>query len=101
MTEFLQNGLVALQYASLVYLLLINLAGLFAMGADKQFARRKKRRIPEKTLFCIALIGGSLGAFFGMHLFHHKTKHWYFLFGMPFILVCQIAVLIYLSFVFA
>ena len=70
----------------LIYLLIINLTGFFAMFLDKQKARRGKWRIPEKTLFLLAIIGGSLGTTLGMHTFHHKTKHWYFKYGMPLIL---------------
>lgn len=76
----------------LIYLLIINLIGFFTMFLDKQKARRGKWRIPEKTLFLLALIGGSLGTTLGMHVFHHKTKHWYFKFGMPLIFVLQLIV---------
>ena len=51
-------------------------------------------RIPEATLFAIAIIGGSLGSIIGMFLFKHKTKHWYFKFGLPLILILQLAVLV-------
>ena len=62
------------------------------MGIDKLRARKRAFRIPESTLFVIALMGGSLGTTIGMHLFHHKTRHWYFLYGMPAILFLQIAI---------
>ncbi len=81
----------------LIYLLIINLIGFFAMFLDKQKAKRNKWRIPEKTLFLIALIGGSLGATLGMHAFRHKTKHWYFKLGMPLILIIQIVLIIYFA----
>ncbi|MDE5932095.1 MAG: DUF1294 domain-containing protein [Lachnospiraceae bacterium] len=79
-----------------LYLVVINLAGLFMMGIDKRKARKRAWRIPEATLFIIALVGGSLGTTIGMHLFHHKTRHWYFLYGMPAILFLQIAIVIIL-----
>ena len=79
----------------LIYLGVINLIGFFAMFLDKQKAKRGKWRIPEKTLFLLAVIGGSLGTTLGMHMFRHKTKHWYFKFGMPFILIVQIILMIY------
>ena len=80
------------------YLAIVNLAGLIVMGIDKLRARKRVWRIPESTLFVIALIGGSLGTTIGMHLFHHKTRHWYFLFGMPAILVIQIATVLILMY---
>lgn len=79
-----------------LYLATINLTGLFIMGLDKLRARKRAWRIPESTLFVIALMGGSLGTTIGMHLFHHKTRHWYFLFGMPAILFIQIAIVVIL-----
>ena len=69
-----------------VYLLGINLVSFFLMGIDKSKARRRKWRIPEKTLFAFALLGGSIGSILGMRIFHHKTRHWYFVWGMPCIL---------------
>ena len=77
-----------------VYLILINLIGFVMMGIDKRKARKKLWRISESTLFFIAIIGGSLGSILGMRVFHHKTRHWYFVYGMPLILVLQV-VLIY------
>ena len=76
-----------------IYLLVINLFGFFAMGLDKHKAKKGKWRIPEKTLFLLAILGGSLGTTIGMHVFHHKTKHWYFKFGMPVIFVIQMLLL--------
>lgn len=81
----------------IIYLIFINLIGFFAMFLDKQKAKRNAWRIPEKTLFLFALLGGSLGTTLGMHCFHHKTRHWYFRFGMPLILILQIALLVYLK----
>ena len=79
----------------LIYLGIINLIGFFSMFLDKQKAKRGKWRIPEKTLFLLAVIGGSLGTTLGMHVFRHKTKHWYFKLGMPLILIVQIILIIY------
>ena len=81
----------------LIYLLFINLFGFFFMFLDKQKAKHGKWRIPEKTLFLLAIIGGSLGTTLGMHTFRHKTKHWYFKFGMPFILIVQMILIIYFA----
>ncbi len=68
----------------------MNLIGLFLMGLDKSKAKRHAWRIPERTLFLASLLGGSIGTWAGMYLFRHKTKHWYFVVGMPAILVVQI-----------
>ena len=74
------------------YLLIINLIALFLMWRDKRLSKKENAwRIPEKTLFLSALLGGSIGAITGMRLFRHKTKHWYFVVGMPAILLAQIA----------
>lgn len=81
----------------IIYLLIINLISFTTMGVDKSKARKRSWRIPESTLFVLALIGGSIGSIAGMHLFRHKTKHWYFLYGMPAILIIQILVVIVLA----
>lgn len=74
----------------MIYLLLINLVGFIMMGMDKKRARKNEWRIPEKALFLSALLGGSMGAILGMRCFRHKTKHWYFVWGMPAILIGQL-----------
>jgi uncharacterized membrane protein YsdA (DUF1294 family) len=81
------------QYLVILFLLILNLAGFAVMGADKARARRDDWRIPEKTLFLIALLGGSAGCLFGMFFFHHKTRHASFRIGMPCILFFQIVLL--------
>lgn len=73
------------------YFLIVNLIGFLSMYVDKRRARKHLWRIPETTLFIIAIIGGSIGSIVGMHLFRHKTRHWYFVYGMPAILIIQIA----------
>ena len=73
-----------------LYLIIINILGFALMGIDKRRARQNAFRIPEATLFAVAIIGGSIGSILGMQIFRHKTKHWYFQFGMPIILVLQI-----------
>ncbi len=74
------------------YLVSANIAGFASMGIDKKKAERKQWRIPEATLFLIAAIGGSIGSILGMKHFRHKTKHWYFVIGMPFILIIQLII---------
>lgn len=72
------------------WLLLVNFIAFVLMGLDKRRARREQWRISEKTLFLPAVLGGSLGAIAGMRLFHHKTKHWYFRYGLPALLALQV-----------
>ena len=79
-----------------IYLAVMNVIGVAVMWSDKRRARRHRWRIPEKVLFGVSLLGGSVGTWAGMYLFRHKTKHWYFVVGMPLILVCQAALAIYL-----
>lgn len=74
----------------IAYLILINIAAFLSMYIDKKKAIKHKWRIPEKTLFLFALIGGSLGSNLGMYTLRHKTKHWYFVVFMPLILICQL-----------
>ena len=74
----------------LIYLCAINLAAFFAMGLDKWKAKKNAWRIPEKTLFMLVILGGSVGGILGMYLFRHKTRHWYFKWGFPAILVVQL-----------
>ncbi len=77
----------------IIYAVIINIIGIFSMLIDKRRAIKNKWRIPEKTLFLIAVIGGSVGSIAGMRLFRHKTKHWYFAYGMPAILIVQIVII--------
>ena len=81
-----------------VYLILVNLIAFALMGIDKSRAKRGAWRIPEKSLFLSAIVGGSIGAILGMQIFRHKTRHWYFQYGMPLILVLQIILGILLFF---
>jgi len=74
----------------LAWLLIINLFGFIQMFADKRRAKKDKWRIPEKRLFLVAAIGGSIGSILGMQVFRHKTQHKSFVFGMPAILVAQV-----------
>lgn len=73
-----------------VYLIGINLLGFIVMGVDKQKAKRQAWRIPEATLFSIALFGGSAGSLLGMHVFRHKTQKPLFVIGMPAIVILQV-----------
>lgn len=79
-----------------IYLLIMNIIGFAIMGIDKYKAKKRAFRIPEATLFVIAIIGGSIGSILGMQIFRHKTRHWYFVYGMPVILILQIALVLFL-----
>ena len=72
---------------------LMSLAAFAAFGLDKYKAKMGKWRIPERTLFLLALLGGGIGAFFGMKVFHHKTRHKQFVIGIPAIMLLQAAFL--------
>ena len=80
-----------------IWLIVINLVAFLVFGLDKLKAKRKEkyekiRRIPEKTLFLLAILGGSVGALLGMKVWHHKTLHKSFRFGIPAILILQIVI---------
>ncbi|MBR1669557.1 MAG: DUF1294 domain-containing protein [Butyrivibrio sp.] len=78
-----------------IYFVAINILGFALMGSDKRRAMRRAFRIPEATLFAVSIIGGSIGTTLGMFVFRHKTKHWYFRFGLPLILILQILLLFF------
>lgn len=78
------------------YLAAVNVVTFTVYGIDKRKARRGAWRIPEKTLFLLPLLGGSVGALLGMKVFRHKTKHWYFVWGIPAILLAQLTLTVWL-----
>ena len=80
------------------YLIAINLVALLVYGWDKLCAKKQWWRVPELTLLALAALGGSIGAWVAMRLFRHKTLHLKFKYGVPLILVLQIAGLVYLHF---
>ena len=77
----------------IIYLIAINVVTFFLYGIDKWKAKRSKWRIPEATLLGLAVIGGSIGAWIGMKVWHHKTMHKKFKYGLPLILLAQIALI--------
>ena len=77
----------------IIYLIAINVVTFFLYGIDKWKAKRSKWRIPEATLLGLAVIGGSIGAWLGMKVWHHKTLHKKFKYGLPLILLAQIALI--------
>ncbi len=84
------------KYFYVLYFVVINICGFSSMGIDKSKAKRGAWRIKERTLFLFAILGGSIGSIAGMQLFRHKTKHTYFVIGMPAILIIQIIILVFL-----
>ena len=80
------------------YFVAINIVAFFVYGIDKLKAKRNRWRIPESTLLLLAVIGGSVGALLGMKVWHHKTMHKKFTYGIPFIIAVQILFLNYLFF---
>jgi uncharacterized membrane protein YsdA (DUF1294 family) len=84
-------------FAIIAALALINLTGLMLVASDKHKARKGLWRVPEKAFFLIALIGGSIGVYAGMLLFRHKTRHWYFMTGIPAIFILQVILAFFLT----
>ena len=80
----------------LYYLLFINIITFMMYGIDKLKAKRGKWRISEATLLMMAIVGGSIGAWAGMRIWHHKTMHKKFQYGIPAIIIMQIALVVYL-----
>ena len=78
------------------YLLAVNIATFFLYGIDKYKAKKGRWRISEATLLLMAVIGGSIGAWVGMRLWHHKTMHKKFKYGIPAIIIMQVALMVYL-----
>ena len=85
-----------MQKGLLIYLIVMNLIGLAVMAMDKSKARHHAWRIPEKTLFLVSILGGSVGTWTGMYLFHHKTKHWYFRWGFALLTAAQCAIIYFI-----
>lgn len=81
---------------SLYYLLVVNTLTFLLYGIDKYKAKKARWRISEATLLMMAVIGGSIGAWAGMRLWHHKTMHKKFKYGIPLIILLQVALVFYL-----
>ena len=80
----------------LVYLIAVNTVTFFVYGIDKYKARHAKWRIPEATLLLLAVVGGSIGAWCGMKAWHHKTMHRKFKYGVPAIIILQVALAVWI-----
>ena len=81
---------------TICYLLAVNIVTFLLYGIDKYKAKKGKWRISEATLLTMAAIGGSIGAWAGMRLWHHKTMHKKFKYGIPLIIIMQVALAVYL-----
>ena len=81
---------------SMYYLLAINIVSFFLYGIDKYKAKKGRWRISEATLLMMAVIGGSIGAWVGMRLWHHKTMHKKFKYGIPIIIILQVCLVVFL-----
>ena len=79
-----------------IYLVVINVVAFVVYGVDKYKAKRGRWRTPEATLLGLAAIGGSIGALLGMRVWHHKTMHKKFQYGVPLILIAQIALVVFI-----
>lgn len=73
----------------------MSVVAFIVCGIDKFAAQHQKRRVPEKVLFLLSALGGSVGMYLGMFTFRHKTKHWYFVIGIPAIILLQAGLLLY------
>ena len=79
----------------LIYLAVINVVTFFMYGIDKWKAKKSKWRIRETALLGLAVLGGSIGAWLGMKVWHHKTQHKKFKYGVPAIIIVQLALIVY------
>ncbi len=85
-----------MQKIIIIYLVVINVVTFFMYGIDKWKARKAKWRIREAALLGLAVLGGSVGAWLGMRVWHHKTLHKKFRYGVPAIIVIQLLLVGYL-----
>ena len=82
-----------------IYLIIINIITFTAMWLDKRKAQKNKRRIPEKTLFILVMLGGGIGGIAGMYTFRHKTQKTRFVIGFPLILIIEIITYILIKYI--
>ena len=86
----------SLLHITLIYLAVINVVTFFMYGVDKWKAKKSKWRIREAALLGLAVLGGSIGAWLGMKVWHHKTQHKKFKYGVPAIIIIQLALIGYI-----
>ncbi len=80
----------------IILLLVLNIFGFILVSLDKFKAKNKLWRIPERSFFLLSILGGSIGVYIGLFLFHHKTRNWYFMTFIPFIILAQTVFIYYL-----
>lgn len=80
-----------------LWVLAASILDFVLMAVDKRRAKRGAWRVKERTFFLVALAGGSPGAILGMWTFRHKTRHWYFKYGLPAILFAQLALILWIT----
>ena len=80
----------------LIYLLAVNTVTFIVYGIDKYKAKHAKWRISEAALLLLAVVGGSIGAWCGMKVWHHKTMHKKFKYGVPVIFLLQLALAVWI-----
>ena len=85
----------SLLHIALIYLAVVNVVTFFIYGIDKWKAKKSKWRIRETSLLGLAVLGGSIGAWLGMQVWHHKTQHKKFKYGVPAIIIVQLALIVY------
>ena len=85
----------SLLHIALIYLAVINVVTFFMYGIDKWKAKKSKWRIRAAALLGLAVLGGSIGAWLGMQVWHHKTQHKKFKYGVPAIIIVQLALIVY------
>lgn len=80
-----------------IYMIAINIGSFLVMRHDKSQAKKSRQRVPEKTLFILAVLGGALGIWGGMQVFRHKTKHLSFVLGVPVLFIWNVAFFFYVT----
>ncbi len=85
-----------MQNIIIVVLVILNIFGFILVSLDKYKAKNKLWRIPERSFFLLSILGGSIGVYIGLFFFNHKTRNWYFMTVIPFILLAQIIFIYYL-----
>ena len=91
------KGIERMTQTIVYYLIALNIVTFFVYGIDKWKAKQGSWRISEATLLLLAVIGGSIGALLGMQVWHHKTMHKKFKYGLPMILLAQIAIIYFIN----